>query len=379
MTKSLIFVYVIAGILFSYQQSQFPKFSSWRKAPECLWLYDKSLKKDQTDILSTSFLCGNKRGLNRETKTAYKNLNLYHLFTPSGIHLGIFYLMNKPVVKLASRLSPRISLIFKILLSIWPWFISGFLSLKRIGGMHLIKLLPINLRPKQIFFIFFSFDFFIGTFSTSPMSWTYSFLFLGIVFHTYQKSFIQFSLYLFSGQLLAAVFSYQEVYPLSFLPSFILTALFTPIFIISFTNNSLHFLRIEFLNEVARSSVEIFNFIVILTNSFLIHTFTLKPEIFTLLFTFGLLIKNKRLIFISLILSAPRIYNLPDSRARQSAYVFQNDFTFRNKIKKTKVDKRGIIKLEFKNNRRCSLKLMNYGKTKTCRFKKRRKSRQSRS
>lgn len=370
MTKSLIFVYVVAAILFSYQQSQYPNFSLWRKAPKCPWLYKNEEKKDQIEIIKKSFLCGDKRGLNRKTRRAYKNLNLYHLFTPSGIHLGIFYLINRPLINLTSRLSPTLSLIYKFILSVWPWFINGFFSLKRIGGMHLIKLLPINLSPKQIFFVFFTFDFFLGTYSMSPMSWTFSFLFLGIVFHTYQKSFLQFSLYLFSGQLLAAVFSYQEVYPLSFLPSFVLTAFFTPIFILSFTNNTLQFLGIELLDKVTNFSIENFNAIVLLTNNILINTFSLKPEIFTLLFTFGLLIKNKRLIFIALFLTAPRIYNLPDSRARQSAYVFQNDFSFRNEIKKTKMDKRGLIKLEFKNNRSCSLKLMNYGKTKHCRFKK---------
>ena len=158
-------------------------------------------KKDQIEILKKSFLCGNKRGLNRETRRAYKNLNLYHLFTPSGIHLGIFYLINKPLINLTSRFSPTLSLFYKFILSVRLWFINGFFSLKRIGGMHLIKLLPIKLTPKQIFFAFFIFDFLIGTYSMSPMSWTFSFLFLGIVFHTYQKSFLQFSLYLFSGQL----------------------------------------------------------------------------------------------------------------------------------------------------------------------------------
>ncbi len=371
MSKSLIFVYLISAILFSYQQAQRPNFYSVQKSKKCPWISTKPAFKNQTNILKKSFLCGNKKGLKKEVKKAYKNLNLYHLFTPSGIHLSIFYLLNTPLIKLASHLSIRFGIIYKIILSIWPWFFSGFFSLKRIGGMHMLKMLPHQLSNQQIFFIFFTFDFFWGTYSMSPMSWSYSFLFLGIVFHTYQKSFLHFSLYLFSGQLLASIFSYQEIYPLSFFPSFVLTALFTPVFSVSFIDNFFSFIGINFLTPLNNLFINTFNYLVMFTNNILIHTFSVKPEITTLLFTFGILIKNKKVIFLSLLLTSGRIYNLPDSRARQSAYEFQNDFYFKQKIIKSSRDKRGTIKIEFDNSRRCSLKLLNYGKQKKCRFKKR--------
>jgi hypothetical protein len=370
MPKSLIFTYLLSALLFSYHQSQPPRFATWRKQVSCPWYKAAPTnKKDQIQILKKSFLCGDKKGLKRKIRKAYKNLNLYHLFTPSGIHLGIFYLMNSPILKYLGKKSGRIQLIYKILLSIWPWFLGGFYSLKRIGGMHLLKMFPVNMSPRFTFFCFFTFDFFLGTYKLSPLSWSFSFLFLGIVFHTYKKSFLSFSLYLFSGQLLASIFSYQNIFPLSFFPSFILTTLFTPVFIVLFMNNILNIIHISLLENISNWFVGIFNEVVILTNSFIVETVAVKPEVSTLLFTLALLIKNKKLIAISLILHSSRIYNLPDARARQSAYVHQNDFYFNDKIIKTTYDKRGTIKIEFKNKRKCSLKILNYGKTKSCRFK----------
>ena len=371
MSKSLIFVYLISILLFSYQSSVAPNYSAWRSKAHCPWLASKSTNpKNETQALKKSFLCGNKKGLKRETKTAYKNLNLYHLFTPSGIHLGIFYILNRPLLKITASRSKKIYLIYKLLLSIWPWFLSGFLSLKRIGGMHLLKTLPLKFRPVQIFFLFFLFDYFFGTYKESPMSWSYSFLFLGIVFHTYQKSFLRFSLYLFSGQLLASIFSFQDIYPLSFLPSFILTAIFSPVFMITFFDNLFELINFSFLNSISNWVIDLFNLCVIYTNKFLALTPSIKPEIFALSLTLGLLIKSRKIIVLSLLLNSNRIYNLPDSRARQSAYVYQHDVFFNSKPINEKFDRRGTIKLQFSNKRTCSLKFFNYGKTKNCRFKK---------
>ena len=371
MPKSLIFVYFIATLLFSYLSTVPPNYLSWRNKPNCPWLAKNLLAPTNENMaLKKSFLCGNKKGLERETKKAYKNLNLYHLFTPSGIHLGIFYMINTPSINYVGRRSKKLYLVYKVALSIWPWFLGGFLSLKRIGGMHLIKILPIKIKPVQIFFLFFLFDYFFGTYKDSPMSWSYSFLFLGIVFHTYQKSFLKFSLYLFSGQLLASVFSYQDIYPLSFLPSFVLTAIFTPVFILTFFDNIFLTLNIRLISQITSIAIDLFNTVVIYTNKLLTVTPAVKPEIFALIITLGLLTNQRKLIVMGLLLYSNRIYNLPDSRVRQSAYVYQHDVFFRAKPIKQRFDRRGIIKVYFPNKRVCSLKLFNYGKTKSCRFKK---------
>jgi len=202
------------------------------------------------------------------------------------------------------------------------------------------------------------------------MSWSYSFLFLGIVFHTYQKSYLRFSLYLFSGQLLASIFSYQNIYPLSFMPSFILTAAFTPVFALTFFDNLFNQIQIPILNYPTNIMVFYYNESVIFINSILEKTPIIKPEIFSLTLTLGILIKSKKLIFLSLLLNSSRIYNLPDGRVRQSAYTHQHDVFFASKPNKVKYDKRGTIKLYFPNQRKCTLKLFNYGKTKKCNFKK---------
>ena len=371
MPKSLIFVYIVTATLFAFQQTSAPNYLAWHKPPSCPWLSKKKVTKNgQIEKLKQSFLCGKKKRLKKATKKAYKNLNLYHLFTPSGIHLGIFYFLNAPLIKFFKNKSYIIFLIYKILLAIWPWFLPGYFSLKRIGGIHLLKLLPFNISGKFLFFIFFTFDFFFGTYSMSPQSWTYSFIFLGIVFHTYKKSYLNFSLYLFSGQLLAAIFTYQNVYILSFLPSFILTAAFTPVFIFAFFDNLLNFIGIDVLEPISNQFIYIFNEAVLITNQLITKTSKLKPEIFSLIITLGILIKNKRIVTLALIFHSSRIYNLPDARVRQSSYAYQNDFYFKEKIVDTKFDRRGIIRLEFDNKRKCSIKLLNYGKTKRCNFKK---------
>ena len=48
----------------------------------------------------------------------------------------------------------KLYLVYKVALSIQPWFLGGFLSLKRIGGMHLIKILPIKNKTRSDFFSF---------------------------------------------------------------------------------------------------------------------------------------------------------------------------------------------------------------------------------
>ena len=371
MPKSLIFVYFVSILLFSYHASREPQYFTQQKNPDCPWLYvAKNKSINEITGLKTAFLCGSKTGLKKNTKLAYKNLNLYHLFTPSGIHLGIFYMLNFPILNWMGKKSKKLTLFYKVLLSIWPWFLNGFYSLKRIGGMHLTKLAPLHLSAKQTFFIFFIFDFFFGTYKQSPLSWTFSFLFLGIVFHCYKKSFLSFSLYLFSGQLLAAIFSYQKIYPLSFLPSFIITAIFTPVFITTFFDNFLNLVGLNLLNPLSEGILYLFNEIVIFTNYFLEKTFTIKPEIFALTFVFGLLFQSKKIIFLSLLLNSSRIYNLPDSRARQSAYILQHDIFFNDSPTKIKINKQGSIRMTFPNKRQCSLKFFNYGKTKKCHFRK---------
>lgn len=358
-------------MLFSYISTKTPHFLAWQQKRECPWIAKEIVKnRTKAELLKNSFLCGGKKGLKRFHKQAYKNLNLYHLFTPSGIHLGIFYMLNLPLINLVGRKSNILKFIFNTFLFIWPWLIDGFYSLKRISGMQLIKLLPFKIDSKKIFFIFFTLDYFFGTYKYSEISWTFSFLFLGIVFHTHHKSFIQFSLYLFSGQLLASVFSMDLIYPLSFFPSFLLTALFTPVFMLVFFDNLFNLIGIELLSSTSNKVVLGFDSIVIWFNQIILATPKIRPEFLSFILTIGILIKSKKIIIVSLIFHSFSIYNLPIGRAKQSSFIHQTDIFFSLKPEKTRFDRRGIIKLFFKNGRRCSINLYNYGFTKKCRFSK---------
>lgn len=133
---------------------------------------------DRDDIplleLWESMLTGRVAPLDRWMRQEYKALALAHVFTPSGFHLSailwpiLFFFRKKKSKTLI------LSGIGTLLL-----FVSGQSALKR---MTLIKINQQFLGLKTGFILALFLDILFGSFCDSPLGFTYSFLFLGIIY-----------------------------------------------------------------------------------------------------------------------------------------------------------------------------------------------------
>ncbi len=121
-----------------------------------------------------SMLTGRVAPLDRWLRKEYKALALAHVFTPSGFHLSAILW---PVLFLFRKKKSKtiiLGFIGSLLL-----FVSGQSALKR---MTLIKINQQFLGLKAGFILALMADILFGSFSDSPLGFTYSFLFLGIIY-----------------------------------------------------------------------------------------------------------------------------------------------------------------------------------------------------
>lgn len=149
-----------------------------------------------------SMLTGRSAPVARWIKFQYQQLGLNHLFTPSGFHLSAVML---PFMKFIKSKNAQGFILFIIALVLFN--LRGQGALKR---MVLIKLNQHFLGQKTGFIIALLMDVLLGSFNNSPLSFCYSFLFLGII---YSRSAFMF-LWFFFAQCLIAYFSGALISPL---------------------------------------------------------------------------------------------------------------------------------------------------------------------
>lgn len=135
-----------------------------------------TLNSADQDLLELweSMLTGNTRPLNMIMKENFSRLGLRHLFTPSGLHLGALLYPSLKILK-----SFRQQIILLTLLGIFFFPLTGFVALKR---MIAIKWVQKLIGPKKGFVSALLLDVLFGGFQTHTLSFTYSFLFLGIMY-----------------------------------------------------------------------------------------------------------------------------------------------------------------------------------------------------
>jgi predicted membrane metal-binding protein len=216
---SLVFLFSI--ILFSLPSTPSRTYKKRASSP-----IGKSIKNKTTRLLLKSYVLGEKRGLSKKIIQDFKALNLMHLFTPSGLHMSSVLLILSFVLKRLPWL--------QIVLCLLPFGFGGFYAIKRLCLLRLIcilnKKLPYKLDIFWLFIIVFSLDFIFGTYSQSPMSFSASFLFLGILFSLKDNNVFTLAWGFFSGQVLLAYFFHEPFTHLGFIPGFILTAIFSLLF-----------------------------------------------------------------------------------------------------------------------------------------------------
>lgn len=133
--------------------------------------------KDKIHLLELweSMLTGRVAPLDRWLRTEYKTLALAHVFTPSGFHLSA--LLWPLLLLFKKKKKQKIALLS--LIAIGLSFLPGQSALKR---MTSIKINQQIFGLKTGFLLALFLDLLFGSFTNSPLGFTYSFLFLGIIY-----------------------------------------------------------------------------------------------------------------------------------------------------------------------------------------------------
>ncbi|HXH30024.1 MAG TPA: hypothetical protein VNJ01_04360 [Bacteriovoracaceae bacterium] len=130
----------------------------------------------QRDLLELweSILTGRTAPVASWMKERYKLLGLNHLFSPSGFHLSAVLLPFMKFIK-----SVKLQLCFISLIGVGLYFLPGLGALKR---MVMVKGGQKVFGQKQGFILALLLDVLFGSFQDSALSFSYSFLFLGIIY-----------------------------------------------------------------------------------------------------------------------------------------------------------------------------------------------------
>ncbi|TNF26351.1 MAG: hypothetical protein EP319_14095 [Deltaproteobacteria bacterium] len=184
----------------------------------------KGSGSDSSRFLGTLFT-GDKTRLRKEMKRKFKLLGIYHLFTPSGLHLSslflpLFFLLKKRPSKFLRLLISGMLLI--------PFAFEKFYSLKRMCLFHLIKILFPKMNNRTVFILVFILDLIRGGYNDSPLSYGLSFLFLGSILLSTHLWSLMMTLF-FSQMLVASLFG-DFFSPLGFLAGQFLTMIFSTLF-----------------------------------------------------------------------------------------------------------------------------------------------------
>jgi len=307
-----------------------------------------------------SYVLGDKKGLSRSLKWAHQALALQHLFTPSGLHLSSIFLLIRPLLKI---ISPRISWVLSLFLFILPFSLPGFWSIKRISLIKILKHFFPKISWFNAFLISFFIDFFLGTFKYSPLSFCFSFLFLGLIFSLEGKGKDPLPFVLFTGQIVIAFFWQSLVNPFAIMFGQFLSLVFSflfPIFFIGF------WLPLDIflipLNAFSNSVI----FLAKLTKNFPVFYVTFDTLLLFLLLCSSLRLKVKLYTFIFFIcIYPPNLFNLHPKYYRVKR---RNDFYLAEEgrgISKIKTTGRGY-KLEYISGHTCWYYFFNTYWQKSC-------------
>lgn len=269
--------------------------------------------------LLNAFISGNKRKVFPTVKRTFKRLGLSHLFTPSGVHLASLYFLVIPILR---RLKNKLFVLLPLLAV--AYFFTPFHSIKRI---LLMKTTNEWLKSTDIFTVFlisFTWDFFMGTYSLSPMSFSYSFLFLGIIISFANSPKLYLPLALFGGQIIAQYLSPYPMPTTGFIWNFALTSLFGvlyPFFFLTYWFPSV---------PAGEALISFFYFIVSSTSEIAKALGTFMPTLNLVILCFYLSVGGRKSFIIALLLvfTTTPLFNIrtnnlnkPTSRPKPYEYI----------------------------------------------------------
>jgi hypothetical protein len=174
MSYRLLFLIGVALLLFS------PRSSLETKLPRLQGFMEETEKGGVSSYftpLARAYIFGNKKGLSKKYLRIHRRLNLMHLMTPSGLHLSSLLLILKPI--LTKSLFKTILLAMLLMALQWT---NHFDSFERMAFFALLRVNPIKtFNQGQSFVLTFLFYFISGQYHQNPLSFTLSFLFLGVL------------------------------------------------------------------------------------------------------------------------------------------------------------------------------------------------------
>ena len=331
----------------------------------------ESFKQKKMADLLIAYNTGNKRKIGIKIKKAHRRLHLLHLFTPSGIHLSALYLFLIPLFYWVKKRNRLFFEGFWLATALLPFCLSGLYSIKRMALFRILWHIGPRMTNKltclHIFFITFLFDFLFGNFKNSPLSFIYSFLFLGIIVTTslnHGRPLIA----LLGGQIIIGFFDLRAITHLGFIFGVFLTGLFSlffPLFFLFYW--SFYILPLNWGEPLIHCYwylVNISSKIAYISGSF----YSSLPLVFTCVLLAGRIKKRKkRIIFIFfLMIHSNPVFNLPHSaymkKGPNSYYLPPISFSNIKKINRTR---RGY-KITFKNQYYCYDRIYGYFFERTC-------------
>jgi hypothetical protein len=221
LTWSIVVIVISFALMWIIKREELKQFNPYFQGQRTFKLSrfeaaKKIIKPDEVELLELweSMLTGRSAPVSRWIKEQYKSLGLNHLFTPSGFHLSAVML---PFMRLIKNKTYHLWLL--VLIAGGVFCMTGQGALKR---MALIKLNQQLLGQKTGFILALLLDILFGSFMDSPLSFVYSFLFLGIIYSGSGWLFLWF----FFAQSLIAYFSGELISPLIMLFSPLLNLAF---------------------------------------------------------------------------------------------------------------------------------------------------------
>lgn len=181
-----------------FKSERIIKLRHFKEAQSKVGQQDKDLLK-----LWESMLTGRSAPLAKWMKERYQRLGLSHLFTPSGFHISAVLF---PFMKI---IPGKFHLFLILFLGLGVSFLPGMGALKR---MLLIKGHQKVLGLHLGFILALLLDMFWGSFQNGALSFTYSFLFIGIIYSRARG--LSLIVWIFLGQILIAYFQNADVSPL---------------------------------------------------------------------------------------------------------------------------------------------------------------------
>lgn len=324
-------------------------------------------KNDELANLAFATVTGVKRGLKKITKSAHERLHLVHLFTPSGLHFSTLFLLFWPLFIAWKKTKKTYWPMPLFILTLAPQLLVGYWAIKRVALLKFaflfLKLKKKHLSPLSVFLMVFAFDFFFGTYEESPLSFSLSFLFLGLIFSALGEGKLVFVLQLLLGQLFASFFFGQPFYFVGLILGVFVTGVFTFIYpLIFFGFTSAPWLKTSWLEPLLDFYLQL---ILILNEIVLIFSQGLFIEFSTIAVVMGYLLTKRKLLFILVFLNASAVTNLPVSHQSPPWYYQRLQQQTPSEVSRVKKGYR----LEMADNNVCLVKLYGVGSWhQYCRF-----------